>query len=359
MKFGMLHLFENPAGKSEHQVLREEMDLMRSAEDLGFDAIWASEHHFSEYGFCASPALTLAALAPVTKNIRLGTGVTVLPFNHPLRIAEDIALLDLICDGRVDFGVGRGFQPIEYRGFQIDQGQSHQIFDESLDIILQAWTQDRVSYPGKHFKLENQHVTPQPLQKPHPPVWVAAVSADSFGAAGKRGLNLLCAPVFGFYGKAATLMVKRYHDGLRLAKNPSAPRDIGALCMVYCGETEEQARRDFTGPVLWMYRTLAKYIAPPAGQQPAESYELYEQIRSICASVNWDELKAAGAVICGDRDQCIEQIAALQERLGATQLLCWTRLGGLDSGKVMNSMELMSKHVIPHFKVDEEGGGKA
>jgi alkanesulfonate monooxygenase SsuD/methylene tetrahydromethanopterin reductase-like flavin-dependent oxidoreductase (luciferase family) len=207
--------------------------------------------------------------------------------------------------------------------------------------------------------LENQHVTPQPLQKPHPPVWVAAVSADSFGAAGKRGLNLLCAPVFGFYGKAAALMVKRYHDGLRLAKNPSAPRDIGALCMVYCGETEEQARRDFTGPVLWMYRTLAKYIAPPAGQQPAESYELYEQIRGICASVNWDELKAAGAVICGDRDQCIEQIAALQERLGATQLLCWTRLGGLDSGKVMNSMELMSKHVIPHFKAAEESAGKA
>ncbi len=117
MKFGMLHLFENPAGKSEHQVLKEEMNLMRGAEDLGFDSVWASEHHFSEYGFCASPALTLAALAPVTKNIRLGTGVTVLPFNHPLRIAEDIALLDLISDGRVDFGVGRGFQPIEYRGF--------------------------------------------------------------------------------------------------------------------------------------------------------------------------------------------------------------------------------------------------
>jgi hypothetical protein len=101
---------------------------------------------------------------------------------------------------------------------------------------------------------------------------------------------------------------------------------------------------------LWTYRTLAKYIAPPAGHQPAESYEFYEQLRSICASINWDELQAAGAVICGDRDSCIEQIATLQERLGLTQLLCWTRMGGLDSAKVMNSMDLMRKHVIPHFK---------
>jgi alkanesulfonate monooxygenase SsuD/methylene tetrahydromethanopterin reductase-like flavin-dependent oxidoreductase (luciferase family) len=350
MKFGMLHLFENPAAKSEHQVL----NLMRSAEDLGFDSVWASEHHFSEYGFCASPALTLAAVAPQTKNLRLGTGVAVLPFNHPVRIAEEIALLDLISDGRVDFGVGRGFQPIEYRGFHVDQSQSHEIFDEALDVILQCWTQQRLYYPGRHFRFEVDQVSPKPLQKPHPPVWVAAVSGDSFGAAGKRGLNLLCAPAFGFYGDTAARLIKRYHDGLRLAPNPTAARDIGVLCMVYCGETEEQARRDFTGPVLWTYRTLAKYMVPAAGQQASEGYEIYEQLRTICASINWDELKAAGAVVCGDRESCIEQISTLKARFGATQLLCWTRMGGLDSAKVTHSMELMSKHVIPHFKPEEQ-----
>lgn len=355
MKFGMLHLFENPANKSERQVLKEELDLMRCAEDLGFDSVWASEHHFSEYGFCASPTLTLAAVAAVTKKIRLGTGVTVLPFNHPLRMAEDIALLDLISDGRVDFGVGRGFQPIEYRGFHIDQSRSHEIFDEALDIILLAWTQHKLDYPGKHFRFEVEQVMPKPLQKPHPPVWVAAVSADSFGAVGRRGLNLLCAPSFGFYGDAATRLIKRYHDGLKLAPNPKAKRDIGVLCMVYCGETEEQARRDFTGPVLWTYRTLAKYMAPPAGQQAAEGYDLYGQLRSICASVNWDQLKAVGAVVCGDRDSCIQQISTLQERFGCTQLLAWTRMGGLDSTKVTRSMELMRKHVIPHFQAEEGG----
>ncbi|HKD65257.1 MAG TPA: LLM class flavin-dependent oxidoreductase [Candidatus Binataceae bacterium] len=357
MKFGMLHLFENPAGKSERQVLKEEIDLMRSAEDLGFDSVWASEHHFSEYGFCASPALTLAAVAPQTKNIRLGTGVSVLPFNHPVRIAEEIALLDLISEGRVDFGVGRGFQPIEYKGFHVDQSRSHEIFDEALDIVLQAWTQQKLDYPGKHFRFEIDQVFPKPVQKPHPPVWVAAVSGDSFGAAGKRGLNLLCAPAFGFYGDSAARLIQRYHDGLRLAPNPTRPRDIGVLCMVYCGETEEQARRDFTGPVLWTYRTLAKYIAPPTRQEASQGYELYEQLRSICASISWDQLKATGAVICGDRDSCINQLSALKERFGCTQLLCWTRMGGLESDKVTRSMDLMRKHVIPHFKTEDEAAG--
>jgi alkanesulfonate monooxygenase SsuD/methylene tetrahydromethanopterin reductase-like flavin-dependent oxidoreductase (luciferase family) len=350
MKFGMLHPFDNPANKSVREVLNEELDLMRGAEDLDFDSVWASEHHFSEYGFCASPALTLAAVAPMTKKIRLGTGVAVLPFNHPLRIAEEIALLDLISGGRVDFGVGRGFQPIEYRGFRIAQTQSHAMFDEALDIILQAWTQQKLDYTGQHFRVEVEHVAPKPLQDPHPPVWVAAVSGDSFAAAGKRGLNLLCAPSFGFYGEEATKLIKRYHDGLKLAANPKAKRDIGVLCMVYCGETEEQARRDFTGPVLWTYRALAKYIAPPAGQQPAEGYEIYEQLRSMCASINWDQLKAAGAVVCGDRESCIQQISALRERLGCTHLLCWTRMGGLDSVKVIQSMERMRKYVIPQFR---------
>jgi alkanesulfonate monooxygenase SsuD/methylene tetrahydromethanopterin reductase-like flavin-dependent oxidoreductase (luciferase family) len=118
MRFGMLHLFENPIDKTEHQIVKEQLELMHAAEELGFDSIWPAEHHFTEYGYCASPAVILAAIASVTKRIRLGTGVVVLPFNDPIRVAEDYAMLDLISDGRVDFGVGRGYQPGEYKGFR-------------------------------------------------------------------------------------------------------------------------------------------------------------------------------------------------------------------------------------------------
>ena len=183
--------------------------------------------------------------------------------------------------------------------------------------MLQAWTQQKIDYPGKHFKFEVDQVMPKPLQKPHPPVWVAAVSRGQLRRGGQTRTQPALRADFRLLWQGRPQMIQRYHDGSASDSPSEPPRDIGALCMVYCAETEEQARREFTGPVLWTYRTLAKYIAPPARPAGAEGYEIYEQLRSICASVKWEEMKAVGAVICGDRDSCIEQIAALKERLGA------------------------------------------
>ncbi|HTY55572.1 MAG TPA: LLM class flavin-dependent oxidoreductase [Candidatus Binataceae bacterium] len=353
MKFGMLHLFESPMGRTEYQVMKEQLDLMRSAEDLGFDSVWPAEHHFSDYGYCASPAVSLAAIASVTKRIRLGTGIVVLPFHNPIRVAEEYAMLDLMSDGRVDFGVGRGYQPIEFKGFQLDQAKSRGIFNESLEIIMQAWTQERVNFKGVHFNIQDLAIRPKPLQKPHPPVWVAGLSEATFPMVGKWGCNLLCAPVFGFQGNSAADLLNSYRQALRASGHDPATKEIAALCMVYCAETTAQARREFSESVMWYYRTIAKYIAPPAGQGPVKTYELYTKTRDLAAKVSFEELLEAGALICGDRDHCIEQITSMKEKLGFTQLLCWTRLGGLDTQKVLKSMELMQKHVIPYFKKEE------
>jgi natural product biosynthesis luciferase-like monooxygenase protein len=354
MKFGQLHLFESPAGKTEYQVVKEQIELMRSAEDLGFDSVWPAEHHFSEYGYCASPAVSLAAIASVTKRIRLGTGVVVLPFHNPIRVAEEFAMLDLMSDGRIDFGVGRGYQPTEYRGFQIDQTKSRGIFNESLEVIKQAWTQERVNFKGVHFNIEDQPVRPKPLQKPHPPIWVAALSEASFSMIGKWGYNLLCAPVFGFQGTSGVNLLNNYRDALREAGHDPKTREIAALCMVYCGETTEQARKEFADPVLWYYRTIAKYVAPPASDEPVLTYEIYAKTRDLAATISWEQLLEAGAVICGDRDHCIEQITKQYQQFDFNQLLCWTRLGGFDTGKVLRSMERMQKYVMPHFRGAEQ-----
>ncbi len=123
--------------------------------------------------------------------------------------------------------------------------------------------------------------------------------------------------------------------------------------MIYCAETTEQARRDFADPVIWYYRTISKYVAPPAGQEPVKTYELYTKLRDLAATVSWEQLLETG-VICGDPDYCIERISQMQEKFGFTQLLCWTRLGGFDTSKVMKGMEPMQKYVIPHFKKGEE-----
>jgi natural product biosynthesis luciferase-like monooxygenase protein len=354
LRFGMLHLLENPSGKTERQIVDEQMAILQAAEDLGFDSVWPAEHHFSEYGYCVSSALMLAALAKTTKRIRLGTGIVVLPFHNPIRVAEEYALLDLMSGGRVDLGIGRGYQPHEFRGYGVAQEKSRGIFNESIEIILQAWTRERVNFKGVHFTIEDVQVRPKPLQKPHPPIWMAALSPESFVQAGRKGFNLLCAPVFGFGGKSGLENLEAYRQALRDAGHDPASKQIAALCMIYTAKSAEQAARDFADPVIWYYRTFSKYIAPPPGEPPIKTYEPYIATRDLAAAVTWEQLQGLGAVICGTPDRCAQRIAELRDSLGFTTLLCWTRLGGLDHRKVLASMELMQHHVIPLFKAEPQ-----
>ena len=350
MKFGMLHLLENPIDKTEHRIVKEQMAILRAAEDLSFDSVWPAEHHFSEYGYCVSSSLMLATLAETTRRIRLGTGIVILPFHNPIRVAEEYALLDLMSDGRVDFGIGRGYQPHEFRGYGVDQTKSRGIFNEAIQVILQAWTRDRVNYSGVHFSIQDVTVRPKPLQKPHPPIWMAALSPESYVQAGRMGFNLLCTPVFGFGGKTAIDNLSAYRDALRTAGHDPATRQIAALFMIYTAPSSQEAVRDFADPVIWYYRTFSKYIAPPPGEPAVKSYEPYVGVRDLAAAVTWEELQQSGAVICGAPEECADRIATLHEQLGFTQMLCWTRLGGLDHRKVIHSMELMRDRIIPRFR---------
>lgn len=350
MRFGMLHLFENPLGKTEHSIIHEQLALMRAAEDLGFDSVWPAEHHFSEYGYCASPSLSLAAIASETKTLRLGTGVVVLPLNHPLRVAEDYAMLDLMSHGRVDLGVGRGYQPIEFRGYGVDQRRTREIFDEAIQVIQQAWTQEYVNLQGTYYQFTDVAVRPKPLQQPHPPIWMACLSPETFALAGRYGFHLLYGAVFGLPPDKAPERLQAYCRGLQAGGHDPATRRRAALMMIYVADSVEQARQEFADPVIWYYRTFAKYVAPPEGEAPVPGYEIYTRTRDLVATVSWDQLLERRAVICGDADYVVEHITRAQEVYGFTDLLCWTRLGGLDHRKVLRSMELMHTKVFPHIR---------
>jgi natural product biosynthesis luciferase-like monooxygenase protein len=350
MKFGMLHLFESPMGRSAQEMVEEQVSLMERAEALGFDSVWPAEHHFSEYGFCASPALSLAAIARRTSRIRLGSGVVVLPFNHPIRVAEDYAMLDLLSGGRVELGIGRGYQPIEFQGYGVDQTRSREIFDESIEVIRQAWTQERVNFEGKHYRFHDVDVRPKPLQRPHPPIWLAALSEETFEKAGRLGFNLLLSPVFGGSLKTARDRVTRYREALERAGHDPSTREVGALVMTYVGEKQEQARKEFADPVIWYFRTFGKYVAPKLGQPGVESYEWYTQIRDLASVVEWDQLLSHGAVVCGEADYVTERVAEIRDEVGIDHLLCWTRLGGLSDDLVTANMELMRDRVMPALR---------
>jgi luciferase family oxidoreductase group 1 len=350
MKFGMLHLFENPIDKTEHQIIHEQMGLMRAAEDLEFDSVWPAEHHFSEYGFCASPALSLAAIASETKRIRLGTGIVILPLNHPLRVAEDYGFLDHLSDGRIDLGVGRGYQPLEFERYGVDQTKTRGQFDEALQIIQQAWTEGRVDFEGEHYQFKDVPIRPRPQQQPHPPIWMAALSPETFELAGSYGLNLLIGSVFGLTPEIAPSRRADYYRGLRKAGHSVDGRQTGCLTMVYVGDTMEQARADYRDAVLWYYRTISQYLAPDPGKKAVKSYEMYPAFRDLASAVSWEMLLERDALICGSPDYVVEKLAKHQQDYGFSELLCWTRLGGLDHRKVLRSMELMKDKVMPHLR---------
>ncbi len=350
MKFGVLHLFESPMGRNDTEMVNEQISLMQAAEDYGFDSIWPAEHHFNEYGVCASPALTLAALARTTTRIRLGSGVVVLPLHHPVRVAEDFAMLDILSGGRVELGLGRGYQPHEFRGMDVDQTQSKELFDEGLEVILRSWRDERLSFEGKHYRFEDVQVRPRPVQEPHPPVWMACLSEESFEKAGRLGLNLLFSPVFGGSIEAAAVLFKRYRDALEKAGYDPATREVGALVMTYAGRTQEQAREEFAPSVIWYLRTYSKVVAPHIGQPAIKGYENYTMLRDVTKVLQWDQLLQVGAAVCGEADYVTEQIAEMRDKIGVSTLLCWTRMGGLPVDLVLAHMETMRDKVMPALR---------
>ena len=346
MKFGLVHIFEAPEFLSEHAAINDQIDLMVLAEELGYDSVWAGEHHFSRYGVCPNPLVALAAVAARTSSIRLGTAVSVVPLHHPVRLAEEIALLDQISDGRVEAGVGRGYQPAEFQGLDVSQDDSRNLLFECVEILKKLWTETECSHEGLAHSFRDLTSHPRPRQDPHPPLWMASLSEDSFAICGRLGLNLLCAPAFGFDIVAGAASVGDYRAALREHGRDTDHHEVGALTITYVGESMEQARADLEPAVMRYYQALAQSL--PAPQTDDESkHQGRETARSFLEGLDWDTAVDLGAVICGDPDHVAERVDELRALCGITSYLAWMRIGGLSGDRVGKSMRLFAEHVIP------------
>jgi alkanesulfonate monooxygenase SsuD/methylene tetrahydromethanopterin reductase-like flavin-dependent oxidoreductase (luciferase family) len=179
-------------GLEDSQGYESFVEYVVEADRLGFAQLFMVEHHFTGQGQVSASMTVLAYLAARTRNIRLGTAVVVLPWHNPVLIAEQVATLDLLTGGRVDFGVGKGYRKSEFDGFCIPTAEATERFDEAMEIIRKAWTTEgRFSHHGKRWRYDNIVVEPEPLQRPHPPLWLAAGSHDSIRRAAREGYNLL------------------------------------------------------------------------------------------------------------------------------------------------------------------------
>jgi luciferase family oxidoreductase group 1 len=344
MDFGTFHLFET-IDSTETAAVHDQIDLMIAAEDLGFSSVWAAEHHFSEYGVCPSPILALAAVARQTKTLRLGTGIVVLPFHDPLRVAEELAFVDHLSNGRLEVGVGRGYRPRELEGFGVDPLESRAITNEALEIIRQAWTEKIVEHDGEHFKVRGVSVYPRPFRDPHPPVYLGSLSAETFPLVGKLGVNLLFTPTFR-EGEDIPAQIAEYKQAVIDAGGDPSTKRIGALRMVYVAETTDQAEAEFEPAWRRFHEVAQAQNAPREGEISTPDTAKYR--RPVAA--NLDEAQQAGNVIAGDPDHVLEQLRQMQDEWQLTDLILWTRVGGLSKDKVLSSMRLFSEHVMPHLQ---------
>src|SRR5262250_1342434 len=225
MHVGLVMECDYREGRTQEQAFAEAMDIAEIAETHGLDGVWLAERHFAMHrrptdpmgagipSIASVPLVLAAAIAGRTRRLRVATGVSVLPLLHPIRTAEEAATVDQVSRGRLDFGVGRSGFPRAYTGYGIPYGESRERFQESLDVIIKAWTQERFSYAGKYFACQDLAVVPRPYQKPHPPIWIAATTQDTFPMVGRMGFSL----VTGLRG-ADVPLVARYVAAYRAAR---------------------------------------------------------------------------------------------------------------------------------------------
>jgi alkanesulfonate monooxygenase SsuD/methylene tetrahydromethanopterin reductase-like flavin-dependent oxidoreductase (luciferase family) len=340
MHFGTFLLMQSPSACPSDEVYGRAIEQAQAAEALGFRNIWLAEHHFSTYGYLGRPVQLATFIAAKTTRLRVGTAVIVVPLHHPLMVAEEIAMLDVLSNGRADIGLGRGYQYYEFERLGLDLNSARTRWDESIDIILLALEGKPFSYEGAHYQIPDTTVFPQPAQRPHPPIWVTAQSPESVAATVRRGFHLLT----GGFGVPVERMAefRRLFDRLISEVRPAETPEVGVQRAVYVTESEADARAA-AEQARWNMRVTLSLR------------NHYEQVRDGHAipvpapnEPSTEDLLDRFLVI-GTPETVVRQIHKLREAVGITHFNCSFWFGDLDQKSVLKSMRLFADEVMPAF----------
>lgn len=351
MKFGILYntdYYPDVHG-SASQYYGQILEQTQLEEELGFDAVWFGEHHYSGYSFGSPPVIAMAAAAR-TKRIRLGTGVSLIPLNHPVRLAEEYAMLDVLSNGRLEYGIGRGFLKYSHQIFGVNEEENHQRYHEGTDIIVKAWTStEPFSYQGKFWQLKDYTFFPKPIQKPYPPIYASGVvTPESYAWAGRNGFHLST----GFFVPSQEVIqngIQLYRKTLVEHGHNPAERDISGVFQMYCGESNEEAHRNGGQHVLNYYNFFASL--DQRSPHTSRAFEHYKGgVSRLFAGTTYEDLDKRNLIMIGDPENLIERIKWAQEFYGTNYLIFEVAQGGMPHKYVMPSLERFAKYVMPHFK---------
>jgi alkanesulfonate monooxygenase SsuD/methylene tetrahydromethanopterin reductase-like flavin-dependent oxidoreductase (luciferase family) len=357
MKFGLLYEIERlqPWDERSHRdAFFEALEQIKLAEEVGFDYVWEVEHHFlGEFSLSSAPEVFLAAVSQHTSRIRIGHGVVLLPFgyNHPIRVAERAATLDIISNGRLEFGTGRSATFYEMEPFGVDPETNRREWDEAVRMIPKMWTQDEFSWESELMRIPPRDVVPKPLQKPHPPIWMAGTQPSSAFLAAERGLGFLH---FSYTDPVALdEKVQKYREGIERCEPVGSfvNNNFAGFTLLFCGRDDREAL-EVGGPGCAWYVRATNQLYAIWAQTGASSYRWYaEQFERGRGEEEVDVARMADeAVLCvGGPERCAQVVRHYQAQ-GIDQLIFLVQHGGTPHEAIMESLRRFGEEVIPQFK---------
>jgi natural product biosynthesis luciferase-like monooxygenase protein len=327
---------------------RRFVDFLVESEAAGFDSLWANEHHFDAYGgIVPSPAIMLSALAQRTKRVRLGSSVIVLPLHSPIEIAEQLAMVDLMSNGRLELGVGRGFVAYDYDRFGMSMEGSQDRMKEGLEIILKSWSGEAFEHQGKFYRYDKMRVWPRPEQRPHPPVWLSCSGTPaSFEWAGSQGYSIFTVAYRGVEPLIEFNQI--YRKAWKAAGHQANGAQISTHYQVVLAENGQEAR-DICAQALKRYigattHTLDRVRADRERTEMAIQARVREEILDI------DKMIAECRVIAGTPAEALATLSRAHDLMGFTQVDCTFYFGGLAFEHAQRSHRLFATEVMPKLR---------
>lgn len=350
MDFGIFMEFGNRQGHTEAESFREGFAMVDAAEAWGIDGAWLAEFHFNPVRSVLSSPITVASsIATRTKNMRIGMAVYVLPLNHPLRIAEEVATVDHISEGRFDFGIGRSGFTRSYDIYGTPYDESQERFREALEIMRAAWQGDTFSYDGKYYQIKDATVTPQPYQQPHPPLRMAAVTPDTFPRVAEQGF-----PIFVGLRGMDTTELRTHLDVYRKTWREAGHPGNGSVYLrvpLYAGADETSAFEDPYESITYYFARQSNLVAQNAASPSAATgISGSDATAERLAGLTYEEMLKT-KVAFGSGESLTERLKELEEELGLDGIVAEMNAGGLiPAEQVMQSLKILTHKVMPAFK---------
>ena len=331
---------------SDQQAFREGFRMAEEADRLGVESVWLAEYHFIPFSVLSSPVSVATAIASRTQRVRIGLGVLLLPLGNPIRIAEEIATLDHISEGRLDLGIGRGTFPEHHDAFMSPYPESRGRFEEYLEIILKAWTTEQFSFEGEHYQCYDLAVRPKPYQRPHPPIRIGITSAETFPIVGRMGYPVFVNPSRVFALSDLAQHVQAYQTAWQEAGHPGSG-NVGLRLPVYLAETGEQAYHEPRESTVTQLQNLGNRVAASAGRKGTTGNWQAESDRIL--NMTYDDW-LRDKVVYGTPESVLDRLLQLKEELQLSQIVFENNLGRrIPIELQMKSLRLLVDEVVPHL----------